>query len=84
MFFTFENRLKREARKASLKMTSDRQISTALELYKWSVQDGCFSNIFVFFKSVEYYKTASEFLKVRFENCKTISGTRKFDYVEPE
>lgn len=75
--------LKRKARKASLQMTSETQISTALQLYDWAVQDECFANINVMYKNKDDYKKAAEDLADRFGNCATIKGTQKFHYVEP-
>ena len=75
--------LKRKTRKASLQMTSDKQIASVAELYEWVIQDECFSNISVFLKTENDYNTAAEFLKYRFAKCKTIAGTQKFHSVEP-
>ena len=64
-------------------MTANKQITSAKELYQWAVEDYCFLNISVLFRTEKDYKSGENFLNNRFENCKTITGTQKFHYVEP-
>lgn len=75
--------IKRMARRASLQMITDCQISTANELYEWARKASSLPNISVIYKCSEDYVKAEKFLQNRFEKCKTISGTQSFHYVEP-
>ena len=53
--------LKRKARKASLQIPPDKQITTAFQLYEWAVQDGNFSKITSIFKSEQDYENPLNF-----------------------
>ena len=64
-------------------MTADKQITSAEELYQWAVEDNCFLNISVLFRTEKDYRIGENFLKNRFENCTTITGAQKLHYVEP-
>ena len=54
------------------------------ELYEWANKDSCLPNISVMYKDSKVYEKADDFLKSRFEKCKTIPGTRELHCVEPE
>ena len=70
--------IKRMARRASLQMISDDQISSASELYEWANKDSSLPSISVLYRNVRDYQKADEFLKYRFEKCKKIPGTHSF------
>ena len=72
------------ARRASLQMISDEQISWPLELNEWAIKDSCLSNISVMYKESKNYEKADDFLNSRFEKCKKIPGTHRLHCVEPE
>ncbi|CAG9773247.1 unnamed protein product [Ceutorhynchus assimilis] len=75
--------IKRIARRTSLQMITDDQISSAIELYEWAKKASSLPNISVMYRSSEDYAKAEKFLQNRFEKCRTISGTQSFHYVEP-
>ena len=75
--------LKRQARKASLQRSVNDQITTLLQLYEWVLCDSLLSNISVAYRTEKSYNEAANFLKKRFDDCKTIPDTQKIRCVEP-
>lgn len=76
--------IKRMARRASLQMTSEEQISTPLELFEWASKKSSSQNMSVLYRSTKDYEETENFLKSRFEKCKTITGTQGFHSVVPQ
>lgn len=72
---------KRLARAASLQRTLCERISTALELYEWSIKRKSTMS-FVYCNGTEYAKVANE-LKNRYNDVKTVVGTRSFHSYVP-
>ena len=55
------------ARRASLQMISDEQISSPLEHYEQTSKDSCLPNILVMYKDSKDYEKADDFLISRFK-----------------
>ena len=77
--------LKRLARRASLQMSSNDQISTALELFNWLRRDSSLNKYYCFVQRYSYqkYNNKNKLLETRFENCRAIPGTQKLHRIKP-
>ena len=75
--------LKRLARRASLQMSSNDQISTALELFNWAGRDFSLKNITVLYKDTEEYNNKNKLLEMRLADCRAIPGTHKLHSIKP-
>lgn len=73
--------LKRLARQYCLQQGSKNEILTAEKLYEWANEH--LKNVNVFFCSSEDYELSAQYLKTRFETCKTIKGTLGLHYAVP-
>ena len=69
--------VKRAAGKASLRLSPDKQILTAVSLYEWLKNYGTFSNVEFFYSPlVEYNKNVKK-LKKRFDNKNRVKDPHK-------
>ena len=74
--------VKRLATKVSLQKPYEEQIMTPFQLYEWASSN--ISGIFFDYCSVEEYESEKINLERRFENCRTIPGTRRLHYFVPQ
>ena len=75
--------LKRLARRASLQMPSNDQISTALELFNWARRESSLKNITILYKDTEEYTNKNKLMETRFADCRVIPGTHKLHSIKP-
>ncbi|KAJ8673070.1 hypothetical protein QAD02_004331 [Eretmocerus hayati] len=71
--------VKSNARRESLQRSSENQILTPHQLYVWAKEK--FDNIEIYYSSKDEYLRAKEFLEIRFDSSKTVSGTLSYHSV---
>lgn len=75
--------LKREAARTSLQRPSDRQITTARELFEWASQSSVLPHIDVHFSPREDYDKEKNRIEDRFQNTKRLPNLQKIHCVIP-
>ena len=73
--------VKRLAAQASLQRPYDQQMMTPMQLYEWA-RDNLQGIVFEYCNCVEYSEVKDQ-LETRFENSRTIPGTRGFHFFIP-
>ena len=63
-------------------MSSNDQISTALELFNWARRDSSLKNITVLYKDTEEYNKKNKLLETRFADCRAIPGIHKLHSIK--
>lgn len=76
--------VKRLAARASLQRSSQDQITTPLELYRWATESGSISSIIVRYAHADDYEKEKEFLAPRFASARFIKNTQKLHSFIPE
>ena len=69
--------IKRAAAKASLRLSPDKQILTAVSLYEWLKNYGNYDNVEFFYSSLTEYNKNIRKLKKRFENQSRVKNLQK-------
>lgn len=76
--------MKRESARASLQRQSDKQITTATELYEWGNKTRRLPNITVQYSSAEFYEKEKPAIEKSFENVCKVKNLQKVHCIIPD